>query len=133
MGAWGIGPFENDDGSDFLYLAEADPPAKIVEVLDRVSSMPVGAPVGGIDAAYAVAAAALVAARRTGSSSGAVDESDEEWLNSHGFDATDEICTMARVALGRVRHSSELSDLWAETDESEAWEEQLNQLAAKLK
>lgn len=132
MGAWGAGPFENDDGADFLYLAEANPAPAIADAFARVASLPAQEPADTTVAAYAVAAAALVAAAHSGTPSGALDDDDQEWIESHPFAVTGELRAAARAAIERVRHNSELIELWDEAGAIDDVRSELDAILAAL-
>lgn len=133
MGAWGLGPFENDDGADFRYLAESDPTRVIADTLTRVAATSSDASLSATDAAYALAAATLVAAQVTNQPSGALDDDGQEWLIKHPVEITEELVDLARSALERITTSNELADMWVEQHEGDEYQRQIakinNQLA----
>ena len=127
MSAWATGPFDNDDGLDFVDdLAEAPTWRTVVQALDYVTKAAgyLEAPEGAI----AVAAAAIVAA-----SVGDVTilpDNHRELKAALGAPPEGAV-TLARSALARaVAPASELDELWQEGDDHDAW---LTQIAALQK
>ena len=111
MGAWGSGPFDNDDAMDFVGgLADA-PGADLVVLLGEALKLPqdyVESPEGS----NAVAAAALIAARR---GYNADNPTVADLLQTHPFDPDEELRSSAVAALVRVAgDESELMELWDE-------------------
>lgn len=154
MGAWGVGPFENDDASDWVYEAMEDV-AQVEAALDsivqrdeeteksEVSPAPTLAEGGGPndwamadpwDENAAVAAAALVAS--------ALD-SDMSLLEELGEEVAElidalkprakELASKAQKALSAVAASSEIKSLWQESDHYGEWVEMLNSVQNRLK
>lgn len=124
MSAWAHGPFDNDDGLDFIDdLAEAPSWRTVVQALDYVTKQAgyLEAPEGAI----AVAAAAIVAA-----SVGEIlilPDNHRELKAALGA-PPEGTASLARKALARVvAPASELDELWQEGDDHDAW---LTQIAA---
>jgi hypothetical protein len=120
MGAWGTGPFDNDDAADFaVSLDHLEPEQRggaIRDVLIKVveESHYVERDAGGA----AVAAAALVAAQQS---------RDVTIDCIHGPKKSipqlaDDLRPVAVLALGRVlADCSELYELWLDTPNGDAW------------
>lgn len=130
MGAWGSGPFENDDAGDWVYdLEGADDFALVRDALDVASSRYLDAHEG----AAAVAAAAVVAAALD---AGAVDGLPEEvvaWLEGHARQSEKADAARAAAALDRVvGEHSELADLWDEAPDGPAWRSGIAALRSRL-
>ena len=110
MGAWGSGPFENDDAMDFVGDLADGSTADLVAQLREALALPddyVESPEGS----SAVAAAALIAARR---GYDADNLTVADLLAAHPFDA-DDLRSMAVTALATVAgDDSELMELWDE-------------------
>lgn len=127
MGAWGIGPFDNDDAGDWVYALEDDGVAAARAALD------VPAEPAAEQAAAAVAAAALVALAH-----GVPVESSEEvdeWLAAADPTALEELRSLvsaAAAALHRVLDGSELAELYDETGE-EGWRDGLVAMEAAMR
>jgi len=111
VGAWGSGPFDNDDAMDFVGDLANGSTAEVVARLREALALPddyVESPEGS----SAVAAAALVAAR-LGYNPGNPTVAD--LLVAHPFEADDQLRSSASAALARVAaDDSELMELWDE-------------------
>lgn len=110
MGAWGSGPFENDDALDLLAeLAEARSEDRAQRIRTALT-LPAGY-VEASAASAAVAAAALVAM----ANGMPLDEPAQaaEVAHSGGVPVDDEVRQLAGQALGRVAgKDSEWRELW---------------------
>ena len=121
MGAWGHGPFDNDDAQDFVLDLIDAPVAELEGRLVAALTLPGGyleVPEGSM----AVAAAALVAI-----GAGMIPPDSptvSDFVTSRSMPATVSLRAAARAALDRViSEDSELWELWrdaAETDQMEA-------------
>lgn len=119
MGAWGTGPFDNDDAADWRYLLLDGGGPEVVEAALRSGS-----------GAEAVAAAAVV-----GLAHGAtVDVPDDvvEWLGAQDPADLTALAGAAVVALDRVLDGSELAELWREAGD-DSWEDDVRGLADDLR
>jgi hypothetical protein len=133
MGAWGEGPFDNDDAGDWAYDFEGADQSEglrlLTEALD-VGDDYLEAPEGAV----AVAAATVVTWLRDPSSipDSAYGEDAAAWVRASGVSPSDELRSAARRALDRVRSDdSELAELWAEAD-GESWRASIGELATRL-
>jgi Domain of unknown function (DUF4259) len=115
MGAWGVGPFENDDALDFL----ADLSELPAEALGRRLSAALDLGEGYLEvpqASAAVAAAALIAAAR-GAAYGNLDDEVMALARSGRVRDDARLRDMALTALARVNSAtSEWRELWSESD-----------------
>ncbi|MDP9395197.1 MAG: DUF4259 domain-containing protein [Actinomycetota bacterium] len=117
MGAWGTGPFENDDAMDFVGDL-SDAPASET---DRLLRSALAAAVDTDDyleapqACTAIAAAAIVAA-----ATGAYETNSEavaDLVVNRRIDASDELRELAEQALTRVAGTdSELRETWEDSE-----------------
>jgi hypothetical protein len=126
MGAWGTGPFDNDDAMDFVGDL-TDEPASAREVRIRQAlDLPDGY-LDAPDASEALAAAALlVAARHTPPGE---PEEVQELIAGGGVPTTEVDRESARRALARiVGEDSEWRELWEEAGSFD----QVNALCADL-
>lgn len=117
MGAWGAGPFDNDDAQDFvLDLADA-PQQELQQRLADALALPEGY-VEAPEASTAVAAAALVA---IGAGMAAPDSPTvTDFVGSRTIPASPELRDAARAALDRVvSEDSELWELWQDAGQAE--------------
>jgi len=128
MGAWGSGPFENDDAADWRYgLVDGGGPAVVADSLRAV--LGAGAPQAPA-ASSAVGAAAVVAA---GLGITGVDLPDdvEEWLKNVDASVWPPLAPDAVAALDRVLADSELRELWDEADDG-AWQAETRALREQI-
>lgn len=119
MGAWGHGPFENDDALDWLAELENardwGPIARAFEFLQADSGY-TEAPT----CSEAIAAAAVVANGCKPSNSACPDEVSQ-FLADVPIPPPREIQDNAVRALHEIVTHSELRDLWEETDDFQNW------------
>jgi len=129
MGAWGAGSFENDDAADWVSaLEEADGSKFLAKTLKRA----VGD--GELDAetaACAVAAAEVVAGLKQAPRASLPVEV-EDWIAAHVGRHEKDLSSLALEALDRVRHDSELQDLWEEQGPQD-WSAALDDLEERLR
>lgn len=127
MGAWGTGHFENDDALDLI--AGVQGPDDLDRVL-RAASESEEASVDATVASEAMAAAEVVAAMM-GRPSGDCPEEVTKRLEELGAPAP-ALVRLAQESVSRVLMESELVDLWAESDEVEAWNRSVTGLIDRL-
>lgn len=136
MGAWGAGPFDNDDASDWAYEFDGlDESSGIQALAAALESSQSGEYLDLADGANAVAAAAVVAWMRDPSTipDGPYGESAANWVRTAGQQPTGELIAAALAALNHVRgNESELAELWAESGDA-AWSESLAEIEARLR
>ena len=131
MGAWDLGPLDNDDALDFL--GDLEEASDALGVLRDALTLPdeyVEAP----DGASAIAAAAVVAVIRRGTVQGVAPQFEERITAlTVSREQADEFAPLAVAALERVAsEESELLELWDEAGETEAWRATLEPLRAGL-
>lgn len=130
MGAWGVGAFENDDASDWVYeLEEAGDLSLVRETLEAAAD-----PEGYLEAptcAVALAAAEVVAAVG-GRPAPDLPEEVRTWVAAHRTALPGELQQLSVRALDQVAADSELKELWAESDENGMWVDRLQELRARL-
>jgi hypothetical protein len=130
MGAWGAGAFDNDDALDLLDdLMDGDAAAILRDALSAAADGDV--PVGALDAAAALAAAELVAAMG-GRPAASLPDAASAWLRANPAPPTPWMLDAARRAVDAVSRDSELRDLWLQTGEAGAWEEEVRGLRERL-
>jgi hypothetical protein len=134
MGAWGVGPFENDTAADWLAELSVAVPTTLQITLLSVVAIEPEVYLEEPDASAAVAAAEVVAAMR-GHAGPAVLGAPEilKWVRDHSDWLDTELVRQAIAAVYRVRSSSELRDLWSESPELDVWAAQLDDLVLRLK
>lgn len=119
MGAWGSGPFDNDDAADFL--------GELIEVADwSVAAAALDAVLATADeyleapeSSMAIAAAAIVAHSVGGYIADLAPE-DAPAIAALGAPPA-ELLIKAKAALVRIRKQSELADLWEEAAAKDEW------------
>lgn len=133
-GAWDTGPFDNDDALDWVWeLSESDD-LNFVKATLRSAADTSGyleAPTGSM----AIAAAEVVAALR-GNPRPNLPVEVTRWVRMHQVTVDDDLLRLARDAVERTkrRDSSELAQLWSESEEMEgAWRKDLNGLLQRLR
>lgn len=127
MGAWGIGPFENDAALDWIGDLESDGVGAIDRALARTS----GSDYADTDDASAAVAAAVIVAAGRGQYAADLPEEVAAWLQGHAREISVALIEQARGALRAVM-TSELQELWAETDELDAWEQTIERINSGL-
>lgn len=130
MGAWGIGNFDNDDASDWVW-----------ELEDAASLAPVQAAFAAViaadqylespDASIGLAAAEVVAAS-CGNPPADLPESVSQVVAKLEAPAGNELVARARTVVEKIGANSELRELWEETDEFEKWQDNLAGLLRRL-
>ena len=132
MGAWDIGPFDNDDASDWLYdLEESSDTSVIADTLEAVTDAGddyLEAP----DCSTALAAAEIVAALRGHPLPNLPDEAKTWTEANEGLDVSS-LVPEALAAVKRIRTNSELKELWDESSEAAKWHATLDDLSSRLK
>lgn len=147
MGAWDMGSFDNDSAMDFLDILESSPEgegsdeepgrdALLVMTLLRAADPKDGADVDA--ATEGLAAAELIAAINGKPLEGLEDtlescESLAEWIATGeiSFRGKKQIVELSQKAINRVL-TSELADLWADTDDHAAWIATVKDLQERL-
>jgi len=133
MGAWGTGPFDNDDAGDWANELEERGADAIREVFSEVADN--GEDYVEGDLGSAVLAAAEVVARLHGRpGSDPVPEVVQHWIDEHRDLAADEgLITSARHAVDLVLgETSELLELWEEGGKSADWQAGVEDLRRRL-
>lgn len=132
MGAWDVGPFDNDDALDWLMEAE-ESPVEVVTAALSPSVEEIQDPDPWVEQ-IALAAAALVA--------GAID-SDVEAVTRYGAEDAKgvieqlnpkvaELAPKALAVIELITTKSELRSLFEESDLLEQWMVSVNELKARL-
>lgn len=128
MGAWGTGAFDNDAALDWVGELEDGGITAIESALDEaVRSSDLSAPTD----VEAIAAAEVVAAA-IGRPLPGLSEEIAALVAHVGPGVTPEHTARARTAVERVLNASELSELWAETDDADEWRGLVEDLIKRL-
>lgn len=130
MGAWGTGSFENDDALDWVAGIEGFDGLSTV----RAKLKQVAGATGDLespDACQAIAAAEVVAA--VSGQPGASPPEPVQKLMDVQVTILQADRDLAREALDRILAApSELAELWAESDENDAWQAAMAELRGRL-
>ena len=132
MGAWGSGPFENDDAADWVWELEDDENGSVViaalsEIVDTDIDDEIEAP----EASNAIAAAEIVAAA-WGHHGVELPSEAREWIRVNAGRVDASWLTLAAGAVERIAIDSELKELWEEAESSE-WSEYVSELLSRLR
>jgi Domain of unknown function (DUF4259) len=130
MGAWGVGAFENDDASDWVYQLEEAGDLDLVQVTLAAAADPEGyleAPT----CCMALAAAEVVAAL-VGQPAPDLPEEIRAWVGAHRLRVPPQLRALSVKALDQVAADSELKELWVESEERGAWVDRLQELRERL-
>lgn len=129
MGAWGHGNFDNDDAMDWISELEGARDFRpITRVLDTV--LRVKGYLESPDASVGLAAAEVVAAL-LGQPSATLPPEVTAWVRGKPRPQPALIEKAQRVAR-RVRDDSELRELWAESEDTELWQHEVDGLLMRL-
>lgn len=132
MGAWGAGPFDNDDAGDFAdAVARRGDLAAIKSAFDQVLAADyVEAPL-----AWEAVAGADIIAMLAGRPCDKTDypESIQNWSKNLARAPSADEKEKARRALDRILSpQSELLELWEDSDDLEAWKASLEDIKRRL-
>jgi hypothetical protein len=128
MGAWGTGAFDNDDAADWVYQLDSDGIDAVDAALgDAFEADDHTQPLD----TNAIAAAEVVAAA-LGRPAADLPESVAILVTGLGSRVTPELIDQARAVTARVLASSEIGELWDESDEGPAWRAAVQDLIRRL-
>jgi hypothetical protein len=130
MGASDTNPFHDDDGAD--YVAEIIAADEMNVIATAVYAVPEADEqyVETGTATRAIVAAEVLAAQ-IGNESGDVPEELQEWIQNQN-DPDSALIGRARSAVRRVLRSSELRELWQESELFPEWRERIQSLLKRL-
>jgi len=136
MGAWGTDSFANDDALDCLNeLVEADDDTPIYEALANVAEAEASDYLRAPVASAALAAAEVIAAL-AGEPATNTPEDLKNWLGLQPPDVAEALVDVhsdyANAIINRIKVSSELAELWAESDHNDAWHAEVDDLRRRL-
>lgn len=125
--------FDNEDAIEWVEGFETDGPRSIDEALNAIAELEPGEFVEGQVAAYALAAAEVVAAARE-DNDGHLPASLSETMDEHR-DAINEgaFAKLALKAVTQILKRSELKDEWDEDEDGETIIEQVRDLQERLR
>lgn len=133
-GAWGMGPFDNDDALDWVWeLEKAASTDMLEDALEEVtgSFFYISAP----ECSRAVAAAEVVAAL-LGRPGRELPDEVKTWISDSSLRADEDLVALAREAVTLVRDSdkSELADLWRDAGNNyDEWHAGISDLIRRLR
>ena len=131
MGAWGAGPFENDDAADWVWdLEESSDDSVIASALGAVSDLSPDEYLEAPDATMGLAAAEVVAAA-FGSPAPILPEGVANWIAGSHVVMSPNLLDKARMTVERVSTNSELKELWDEAGDQQ-WLAHVFNLQARL-
>lgn len=131
MGAWAMDALGNDDAMDWAYDLESCDDLSLVEaaldgVLDSDDDY-----LDALEASVALAAIEVIA--RLQGHQGIANEGIDTWVKDHPLVPGPALVEKAHRAIDRILdENSELKELWAESDEFEAWTTSIRELAARV-
>ena len=130
MGAWGHGPFENDDASDWIEELGESEDLSAIEAAFKPVVAAGSAEIEAPKCCAALAAAEVVAAlsRRPGD---ALPDEVVGWVEGRGA-VPPALVLSAKRAVSAIKAKSELRELWKETDYFHDWLETVENLESRL-
>jgi len=131
MGAWGRGPFENDEAMDWAWGLDGDDADDVVA--EAVRSVAKGRGyLDSSDGTPAVAAATILAAAVDGRRDGLPPEA-VAYLERRSAPPDPELRRTAVAALDRVTgEDSEVAELWDDSDDGPEWRESVDAVRRRL-
>jgi len=130
VGAWGLGPFENDDALDFVSQLESAGVPALRAALEEVTSLDPGVYLEAPQASSAIAAAEVIVALKGGPALGLPPEL-VDWLRT--VPPQDEsLGPLAMQAVDRIGANSELKEFWAESPQASDWQAYMADLQQRL-
>ena len=130
MGAWGHGPFENDDAGDWVWELEESEDFSVVQAALETVTRPGIDYIEAPDCSVAVAAAEVVAAS-LGRPAPSLPEEATAWVADRGAPPK-QLVALAKQALAAIKSKSELRDLWEESESFDEWVQSVAGLEARL-
>lgn len=134
MGAWAIDAMGNDDACDWAYgLDECSDLSLVEETLDKVLSDE-SEYLESPDACEALAAIEVIA-RLQGNwgAKNAYSESMDAWVQKTKLVPSKALAEKAHQVIARIlADNSELKELWQDSEEFDAWEASVKELAGRV-
>lgn len=137
MGAWGTGPFDNDDAGDWLAEFTDEPSLSAIRSAIKAA-------IDAYEAGYlelteggaAVAAVEVLAAMRgkPHGDFGKLDESTTGWVSAQSGRVPSDLVALSLKCLKYVKsdEKSEMHDCWAESDDKDNWLQTIADLESRL-
>ena len=134
MGAWGTLNFENDTALDLVYEIEEAGANRIKTAIEAVNSKEEDSFLDSDLCSEALAAIEYIAAAKDKASED-FPEDAEEWLtpaNKESLLTIRNLIANSKQAIDRIKHNSELKDLWEESEDFEEWNKVLDELVTRI-
>ncbi|MCD0166002.1 DUF4259 domain-containing protein [Deinococcus sp. 12RED42] len=132
MSAWGVGPFQNEAAAEYAAEIVQDGAYALAEAFD-VALDPDNDYLEAEEGHRAVAAAETLAAVLTGDTAALTDAALRAWVQNTDPAEVAHLRPHAMEALDRVLGpGSELPDLWEDSEDADAWREDIQRLRAAL-
>lgn len=132
MSAWGVGPFQNEAAAEYAAEIAQDGAYALAEAFD-VALDPDNDYLEAEEGHRAVAAAETLTAVLTGDTSALTDAALRAWVQNADAAELTHLRGDAMEALERVLGpGSELPDLWEDSEDADAWREDIQRLRAAL-
>ena len=134
MGAWGTLNFENDTALDLVYEIEEEGANRIKIAIEAVNSRQEDSFLDSDLCSEALAAIEYIAAAKDKVSED-FPEDAEDWLtpaNKENLLAIRNLIANSKQAIDRIKHNSELKDLWEESEDFEEWNKVLDDLVTRI-
>jgi Domain of unknown function (DUF4259) len=130
MGAWGTGPFENDDALDFTVDLQTDGVSAVRSALEEVALLGLDGYLEAPASERAIAAAEVLAAA-LGRPAPDLPPEITDWV-SKGPRVDESLLPLAAVAMTRVLEESELKELWESSTDGPTWEHRVADVRERL-
>lgn len=128
MGAWGLQSFDNDDALDWLAeLTESTDLSVLTAALEFEENY-----IESPEACNALAASEVVLAL-LGKPRCELPQEAQEWVESNPLDAKPLIASAKQALTLVLGENSELKELWQESDQFVAWQQDVQDLLSRLK
>lgn len=132
MNIWGTGPFENEVGAAFAQEVAQDGAFALAEAFDVALDLDTDF-LAAEEGHRTLAAAEVLAAVLTGETVGITDAGLREWVAAADPAKLELLRDTGHAAVARVlAPDSELPDLWAESEDAEAWRADVERLLGAL-
>lgn len=132
MSAWGVGPFQNEAAAEYAAEIAQDGAYALAEAFD-VALDPDNDYLEAEEGHRAVAAAETLAAVLTGDTAALTDAALRAWVQNTDPAEVVHLRPHALEALERVLGpGSDLPDLWEDSEDADAWREDIQRLRAAL-
>lgn len=130
MGAWSHEPFGNDDAGDWIYELEESTDFSVIESALSAITAHAGDYLEAPECSTALAAAEIVAAL-AGRPIASLPDGAAAWISGRQR-PSDSLIAQAKSAVAAVLESSELQELWEESDDYSQWQTITKDLLTRL-